>query len=64
MAEKKMKNCLMGWVPAGKYCCNRGHRTIISSIKVRCEEKVILIVARTGLFVIYGEQAVQESHLG
>ena len=50
-------------VKAGKYCWDRDHRTIISPIKDRFEREVILVAARTGLLVVYGEQVVGESHL-
>ena len=50
-------------IRASLNCWDRDYRTVISSIKDRFERGVILVAARTGLFVIYGEQVIEEPHL-
>ena len=44
-------------------CWDRDYRTVISSIKDRFEREVILVAARTDLFVVYGECVVDRPHL-
>ena len=50
-------------ISAGKYCWNKDYRTIISSSKGRYEWIVVLVAARTGLFVVYGWCVVDKAHL-